>query len=548
MRLFSRMALLMCTLLLMMTQAFAADLRTFVVLPFNVNGSAAFNYLEKAIPPMVASRLYWRDNFQSVPDTVASKLAYPANEKAVQSILDETGATYAIWGDVTIIGDEASLDVRTRDAEGKEWRKGFKTDVNDLIATLQSTVDSINNEVFGRPLASGSTMPKQINRLNPGLVHNETTRSSVYLNPQFRYQGAEGSRMRSQALPFATSGMAVADVTGEGKNSVVLLEENTVHIYQWGDQGLAPKLKYKLPASYDALTIRTIDLDRDGAEEIIISLIDPDSTIALSLILSAQGGKAITEVLRQRGIFLSVVRVLPDLSPRFVGQRSDTQRIFSRNGVFEMMKQGDTLVQGGEIRLPKGANIFNFAWLPSSTAEDDKLIMLNNQEKLVTFNAKGRELTISDENYSGSAIYIDEQMNMPGLGKSTDEILSQYFMPMRMLVTDLDNDGVWELLVNKPISFAAMFFERYRFFPEGEIQALTWDGLGLSLLWKTRRIKGSVADFVIGDINNDGITDLIVCVNTHPGALNIKQRKSIIIAYPLDSSKNDPNTSIITKN
>jgi len=120
----------------------------------------------------------------------------------------------------------------------------------------------------------------------------------------------------------------------------------------------------------------------------------------------------------------------------------------------------------------------------------------------------------------------------------TDEALWQ-----RMLAVNLDRDDNWELLVNRPISTASQFFERYRFFPQGEIHALYWDGVGLGLQWKTRRVKGSVADFALADVNNDGVQDLVLCVNTHPGALGMESRKTMVLAYPLDLSKVDPNTA-----
>lgn len=78
---------------------------------------------------------------------------------------------------------------------------------------------------------------------------------------------------------------------------------------------------------------------------------------------------------------------------------------------------------------------------------------------------------------------------MPGMGKDNILIPSKYFVPLRMIPSDLEQDGSWELLVNKPISVSAQFFENYRFFPEGEIESLYWDGVGLGLQWKTRRTR-----------------------------------------------------------
>lgn len=60
MHLIFRTALMLCTMLVFVAQALAADVRSYAVLPFKVNGSSGFTYLEKAIPSMLNSRLYWQ--------------------------------------------------------------------------------------------------------------------------------------------------------------------------------------------------------------------------------------------------------------------------------------------------------------------------------------------------------------------------------------------------------------------------------------------------------------------------------------------------------
>ena len=64
MHLIFRTALMLCTMLVFVAQALAADVRSYAVLPFKVNGSSGFTYLEKAIPSMLNSRLYWQGHFQ----------------------------------------------------------------------------------------------------------------------------------------------------------------------------------------------------------------------------------------------------------------------------------------------------------------------------------------------------------------------------------------------------------------------------------------------------------------------------------------------------
>lgn len=545
MHLIFRTAFVLCTMLVFAAQALAADVQSYAVLPFKVNGSSGFTYLEKAIPSMLTSRLYWQGHFQPVSDAALAKAGRVSDAAGAAKALASTGADYVIWGDVTVMGNDASLDVLVRDKAGKEWRKGMQTPVNDLIAALQGVSDSINAEVFGRGGMgrAAASAPVAAAPFNPNLVQKDATQRQVYLNPQFRYQGSDGTRYRSQTLPYASVGMLVADVNGDGKNEVVVLSEKRLYVYQWQSERLVPLGEYKIPTRMLPLTIRSIDLDRDRADEIVLTAYEEEYTQPYSYILSFKGNN-FRELVTRAPYYLNVVRTAPDFTPVLVGQKGDPSRIFSRGGVYEMLKQGDTLVQSKKLDLPEGVNVMNFAWLPGTEGkETDKLVVLTDEERLRVFSPQGSQLNQTDEKFSGSAIGIAEQTHMPGMGKSNVLIPSQYFVPLRMIPMDLERDGTWELLVNKPISVSAQFFENYRFFPEGEVQSLYWDGVGLSLQWKTRRIKGSVVDFALSDPNNDGVQDLVVCLNTHPGALGLQNRKTVVVAYPLDMSQMDPKTA-----
>ena len=542
----SRVALALCAALLLAASALAAEAGTYVVLPFKVNGPAGFSYLEKAVPSMLASRLYWKDHAEPVDDAAAARGGRVSSSAGLDKARAAAGADYAVWGEVSIVGDNAVMDVLVRGPEGREWRKNVKSPVNDLIASLQDVADSINADLFGRPVtasAANARSASMVNQMNPDLMHNETTQRQVYLNPQLRYQGNDGTRLRSQNLPFASVGMEVADLDGDGRNEVALLSKDRVHVYRWSEQGLKPLGEHKLPSNLTPMLLRSIDLNRDGSAELVVSTYDPDYTQPRSFLFSYRDGKFVT-LADRLPYYLNVVRMPPDFMPVLVGQKGDPSRIFSRAGVHEMIPQGKSMSTARRLDLPEGANALNFAWLPGKPGEDtNKIVLLTGEEKLRVFTPQGASLYQSDESFSGSAIGIAEQTTMPGLGKSDVLIPSKYFVPLRMIPTDLEKDGVWELLVNKPLSVAAQFFENYRNFPESEIHALFWDGVGLSLLWKTRRIKGSVADFALSDVDNNGVPDLIAAVNTHPGALGLQNRKTIVIAYPLDLSQADPKTA-----
>ncbi len=119
----------------------------------------------------------------------------------------------------------------------------------------------------------------------------------------------------------------------------------------------------------------------------------------------------------------------------------------------------------------------------------------------------------------------------PGMG---DAKINTYNIPFRMIAASLSKKGKYELLVNKDLSLAAQFFERFTYYSQGEIHALAWDGVGMNLAWKTRRIKGQVSDVNLADINNDGKKQLVVLLNTFPGGMGFTNRKTVVLAYDLN--------------
>ena len=97
-----------------------------------------------------------------------------------------------------------------------------------------------------------------------------------------------------------------------------------------------------------------------------------------------------------------------------------------------------------------------------------------------------------------------------------------------------DVRGKYEVIMNKDISVAAQVFQRFRRFSQGEVHSLFWDGVGMNLAWKTRRIKGTVVDLALEDLQNTGKKQLVVCLNTYSGAVGIGAEKTVIVTYDLD--------------
>ena len=541
-----RLTFSVCLLLVAVaTGAVSAAAKSAVVLPFTVNAPQSYAYLSKAVQATIQGRL---DRPGMLEARVGQGKA--STQAEAQQALRSAGADNAIWGSVNVMGNDCTVTVNSVDKAGKTWSKTAQSPVSELTTNVQNLTSALGQEVFGisgavrTPGSTASGSPRGATA-NGDIVTNETGQQQVYLNPQFRYQGAgaeDGSRLRTQRLSYNMVDMAVGDFNGDGKNEVAILSDHDLRIYAWPANGQLKLLgETVVSRTNNNFSMRAIDLNRDRSMALVVATTEETSNRPYSFIYSFKGNKFST-VAERIPYFMSVMRVPPTYAPTLVGQAWDSLKLFAP-GVRIMNKQDGKYTLGTRIDLPTGATVFNCVWLPAGrNGKGEQLVMLTEDERIKLFQGHGNTLVHTTmERYSGSATGMDHYKGMPGLGIDKNyQLPGKYYAPMRLIAADIGNTGDYTLLVNKPISTAAQFFDRYRFFPQGEIHALYWDGVGLGLKWKTRRIRGSVAEVDLGDVNNDGILDLVVGLNTSPD-LGIGSRQCMITAYPLDVSATNPN-------
>ena len=541
-----RLTFSVCLLLVAVAaSAVSAAAKSAVVLPFTVNAPQSYAYLSKAVPATIQGRL-------DRPGMLEARAGQgkAASQAEAQQALRSSGADNAIWGSVSVMGNDCTVTINSVDKAGKTWSKTAQSPVSELTTNVQNLTSALSTEVFGisgavrTPGSTASGAPRGATA-NGDIVTNETGQQQVYLNPQFRYQGAgaeDGSRLRTQRLAYNMVDMAVGDFNGDGKNEVAILSDHDLRIYAWPANGQLKLLgETVVSRSNNNFSMRAIDLNRDRTMAIVVATTEEASNRPYSFIYSFKGNKFST-VAERIPYFVSVMRVPPTYAPTLVGQAWDSLKLFAP-GVRIMTKQDGKFTLGTRIDLPTGATVFNCVWLPAGkNGKGEQLVMLTEDERIKLFQGHGNTLVHTTmERYSGSATGMDHYKGMPGLGVDKNyQLPGKYYAPMRLIAADIGNTGEYTLLVNKPISTAAQFFDRYRFFPQGEVHALFWDGVGLGLKWKTRRIRGSVAEVDLGDVNNDGILDLVVGLNTSPD-LGIGSRQCMITAYPLDVSATNPN-------
>jgi TolB-like protein len=522
--------LLVCALIVPGSSGLAA-VKTFAVSPFQVHGPDKYSYLSQGIQSMLTSRLTWEDHLEPVQSETARQPV--ASQSAAQDTLNELGADYLLYGSVTIMGQESSLDVHLLDTEKNQRTKSAQAPLNDLIPTLEGLAKDINNDIFGRkdePKEAAQQAPEAPSAAaNPNFIVNQDEKQSN-LNPQFRYSGksAQQGRWRSQSLPFDSNGMVAGDADGDGKSEMFLLQDHSVKAFTFYQNRLKPLDEYDVGRNIKCLNINLLDMNRDGYAEIIVSAIHDD--LVKSFILNFKEN-ALQVAHEDIDMFLNVLRLPPEYMKTLVGQKKGHTRLFD-SGVHIVDRMSGEYRLGREIKLPEHTNVFNFCFLPQK--DGHKIIVAGNRDHLRVYSSELDRQATTQHTYAGSSISLEVSNALPGLGENMEDPKKFYYIPTRLIPTNIDRDGQFELLVNRNISVSSRFFSRYRFFPQGEIHSLYWDGVGLNIQWKTRTIKGSVMDYGLEDVDNDDQTELFVCVNTHPGATGLKDRKTIVLAYSLN--------------
>ncbi|WP_432738200.1 FG-GAP-like repeat-containing protein [Maridesulfovibrio sp. FT414] len=547
--LFKRMtaSLVVVLALFAATVSFAAEARTYAVYPFEVNGPDQYKYLSRGIQTMLISRLNWTGHFEPVAGARDLKETdRPKSQVEEIKAAQRLGTDYLALGSITILGKDASIDLRMVDKDGKSWPHNAKTTISDLIPSLDGMAKDIKGQLFEKP-GSRKETEEEKNRadakpdspMNPEFVSASTAGKVLEstINPQFRYQGGTETpgRWRSQSVKFVNLGGFVADVTGDGKNDIVILSEEDIKVFHIDNERLMEEVSYKFPSRSSALRIFPIDVDRDGVKEVVLATMMKDQPYSYILSFKNKAPRVLVD--RDRN-FLSVIKIPPHFTETIVGQKYDSSRTFYSKDLMEFIYSDGRLVPVKKMTVPNFSNVYNLTYLPLKD-DDYKVMVINKYGRINMYDKKLEPLYESQDSYNSVDVKVEVAGKIRGMGdeNAREKMENYYFLPMPVCVTTLSDPHKQEVLLNKDLSVAGQVFSNYKSYSSGEIHSEYWDGVGLSLAWKTRRIQGSVTSYGVADIDNDGADELYCILNTYPGSLGVKFRKTLVIAYELNLDK-----------
>jgi len=488
-----------------------------LILPFAVHSDKDLSFLKQGVGTMLSTRL--------AQEGKVLPLGKAAVQQAVQGVpgsFDETKAyqlgaqadvEYVVFGTITVFGDSISTDARFLDVRNRKpvvTFSQFGESQGDVLYHINLFAAEVNEKVFGRktyvyrksetPEAQAETgrrkHPDSLIRADrkglPGVIG--LSQSGVW---------------RSRRYKSHLNGVAIGDVDGDGKNETVFISHDRVYIHRYVD-GRFVKIKEIAGRPTDNyISLDVADINQNGWPEIFVTNNLNEDQILSSFVLE-WNGKAFKRITSGDRWYYRVLRE-EGKEPVLVGQRRGIDYAFS-SGVNKMKWQGGAYVPMDRLKLPKNTIVYGFTFGDAMNNGKDHLLAFAENSKLKLFDPEGREIWKSKDRYGGSNIYVEYPMESSASIGNYKE-MDRYYLPQRIFVVDVDQDGKKEVVAIKNKDIAGRLIRRFRYFENGLIEGLIWDQIGMRQIWTTREFSGPVMDFAIADMDNDKQVELVLSVS-----------------------------------
>jgi TolB-like protein len=540
----------------------AKDKYTVTILPFTLNSAENIDYVKQGIEEMLSSRLSASDKISVTNRNIVARELKKINAKdiSIENVYvlgKKLNSDYVVWGSITKIGNSISLDGKLVDiAQSKSDVSVFAQTqtLDDVIPKINDFSENIINHILGTTpqsisaTATGTSVastspqaPAALSRESQIIASMKAggkkggTLTSV-INTEFINAAEPFNRKEfwmSQKIPTEFKGIDIGDVNNDGLNEVVVIDKNTIYIYQKAEKDLRLLETIKGKSYHNYLAVDLADINRNGINEIIVTAIN--RSLLESFVLEFKNGKYETVAADLRWFF----RVIDTSSiPLLVGQQYGFDRPFD-TPIYEIIWKDGKYQPDQQIKIPSGLSVYGLTIDNIGIDGKEKVIALNDMDYLFitekTNKTLGRLTSIgftseeliwkSDDVYGGSNNYIDNA--------NKDDKDKKIFINLRILTYDTNKDGKKEIIVVKNLSSVGRVFQNLKLFTSSEIYNLEWDGMGLAENWRTKKINGYVSDYCMKDIDNDGKPEIVLALVQSVGA-SLRER-SVLVVYELET-------------
>lgn len=569
MRTILKYALCFIIIFLSATFIWAKDEYTVTILPFSINSAENVDYMKQGIEEMLTARLSSSGKINVVnKNIVAAELKKIKTKDLsindVSALGKKLNSDYVVWGSITKIGNSVSINgklVNVSDAKPENGISSQSQSLDDVIPKINEFSENILQHILGTtqqantqpiaasaPVAASPQAPAAISRESQIIASMKSggkkggTLTSI-INTEF-INASDPLKKKgfwmSQKISTEFKGMDIGDVNNDGLNEIVLIDKNTVYIYQKTENELKILEKIKGKAYDNYLAVDVADINRNGIKEIIVTSLN--DALLDSFVLECKDGKYV-KIASDIRWFLRVIETSSD-APMLLGQDYGTDKPFDST-IYEIVWRDGKYINDQKMKIPLGLSIYGLTIDNLGIGGSEKIFALDEYDYLYitekTNKSLGRLTSLgftseeliwkSDEVFGGSNNCFENIENKANPSDSDKE--RNACANLRILTLDTNKDGKKEIILIKNLSSSGRVFKKLKLFTSAEIYNLEWDGMGMSENWRTKKINGAVADYCVKDVDNDGKPEITLALIQSTGTS--LSNKSVVVIYKLDT-------------
>ncbi|MBU4151878.1 MAG: VCBS repeat-containing protein, partial [Proteobacteria bacterium] len=506
---------------------------------------------------MLASRLAAGAEVEIVPRTQVTQVLagkpVPAEESALRLLGASLQADYVLSGSITALAGSLSLDSTLHSVKGDQPKTFYATAPREeeIIAAIDTLSWQIAEQAFGKqrlattaavsslPAAGSGSDPYQTTHPDRLLIGGQGAEGgSSILRPLGVVTGALGFT-KSQTFNYGLVAMEIGDVDADGQDEYVVASSRDVRVYRKVDNRFQKVGQVSLSNRFSIHCVSLSDLNNNGRQEIYVSAADAKEPRSLVI---EWDGKEFAHLADNVSWYLRVIEI-PGEGKVLAGQKSGIKSIITK-GVYRVDLSNGQVLKGDQLETG-GFNLFDFSYADLDGNGGLEVVGITQNDKLLVLTQAGKLLWTSDDYFGGTTRFIGgdspEDMNKDlEHGRYEGE---KIYIPARIVIRDMNNDGLPDVIINKNLSSASRILSRVRSYPSGEIHCLTWNGISLTELWRTRKIDGYISDYQLGQVQTEAAKDgkglsikseLNVGVILNSGGLNIlSNADSAVLTFPL---------------
>ena len=551
---------LLCLLILVTSNlqiAIAETPKRIAVLPFKINAEKDLSFLRDGIYDMLSTRLYKEGQAEvlsraSVEEAMQSVAGDGAvTETSARSIGNNLNADFVLFGSLTVLGDNVSIDAKMIDITGGKPTMTFfdqSQDLGAVITKINLIAADINAKMFGQTAVAAKQPAQAAQPAQAETPPKKTEKTGIHAHPEkllkedgfitetrpedagspFVMQGvARGSQQKfwkSANFKHLLNGVALGDVDGDGKIETVAITPDKVMIYR-SEAGRFRKLQELSEGGKNQTSVDVADINQNGTSEIFVTSLNAGKNVLVSFVLEYDG-KNFIKIIEDSHWYYRVVDT-PARGRILLGQRPRIYQPFSGT-IYEMKWENGDYVPGDEIKSPRNTNLLGLTVGDVMNNGQEIAVAYKPNDHIRVFDSSGNVMWEGSDRLGGSMLYTVKREQ-----DREEKIEDKMYLPMRLLVWKNTNKNESEVItVNN--HDATNYKTEYRYLNKTHIESLSWDGVGLGPNWKTRRISGYIQDITIGDFDNDGQDELVAALVMKEGkVILLGEPKSTIIAYEL---------------